>query len=340
MPSVLCLGEVLYDWLCPEQGASLARATTFVRSPGGAPANVAVGLSRLGVSTGFLGRISTDPWGSSLLELLTSEGVDVTHVVRDATAGTRMAYVLLDEHGERHLAAFTHGDCADARLTHFDVRPEQFDDVLILYAGSLMQAHAESSQAVDRAMGLAQEEGAIVVYDPNYRPVLWPDPAAAREAIAHAAARADILKLGAEELSFLMEEPDLEQAARMAQERFLSALLVVTDGPRGCFYVRDADEGRVPSVEVVAADPTGAGDAFVAGLLSGLLPVLEAGDGREAIATLEASALERILARATALGALVATRTGAMTALPTDAELSAWVHAQPGAALKDGLGWS
>lgn len=340
MSSVVCLGEVLYDWLCPEPGASLARATTFVRSPGGAPANVAVGLSRLGVPTGFLGRVSTDAWGASLLELLISEGVDARHVIRDSRAGTRMAYVLLDEAGERHLAAFTHGDCADARLTHADVRPEQFDDAYILYAGSLLQSHPESAQAVDRAMGLAQEEGAIVVYDPNYRPVLWPDPAAAREAIAHAAERADVLKLGAEELAFLMEEPDLEAAARMAQERFLPALLVVTDGPRGCFYVRDADEGHVPSLEIMPVDPTGAGDAFVAGLLSGLVPLLAEGEGREAIATLEASALRRILARANALGALVTTRTGAMTALPTAAELEAWLHAQPGAALKDALGWS
>ncbi len=340
MPSVLCLGEVLYDWHCPEQGATLARATTFVRTPGGAPANVAVGLSRLGTSTGFLGRISTDPWGTSLLELLSSERVDVSHVVRDDGAGTRMAYVLLDERGERHLAAFTHGDCADARLNHSDVRPEQFDDVCILYAGSLMQVHPESAMAVDRAMGLAQEEGAIVVYDPNYRPVLWPTPEAAREAITHAAERADILKVGAEELAFLMGEPDLEQAARMAQERFLPALLVVTDGPRGCFYVRDADEGHVPSIDVVAVDPTGAGDAFVAGLLSGLIPVLQEGDGREAIATMDASDLRRILSRANALGALVATRTGAMTALPTAEELEAWVHAQPKGALKDSLGWS
>lgn len=340
MPSILCLGEILYDWLCPEKGATLASATTFVRSPGGAPANVAVGLSRLGVATGFMGRVSTDAWGASLLEFLSSEGVDVGHVVRDSRSGTRMAYILLDEHGERRLAAFTHGNCADARLTHSDVRPEQFDDVLILYTGSLMQAHPESARAVDRAMVLAQEEGAVVLYDPNYRSVLWPDPSVARGALTHAAERADILKLGAEELEFLMEESDLEVAARMAQERFLPALLVVTDGPRGCFYVRDADEGHVRSPEIVQADSTGAGDAFVAGLLAGLVPVLAEGEGREAIATMEASALRRILARANALGALVATRTGAMTALPTAEELEAWMHGQPGGVLKDGLGWS
>jgi len=204
----------------------------------------------------------------------------------------------------------------------------------------LMQTHPESAKAVDRAMGLAQEEGAIVVYDPNYRPVLWPELTAAREAITRAAERADVLKLGAEELTFLMGESDLERAAHMAQERFLTALLVVTDGPRGCYYVRDADAGHVPSLEIVQVDPTGSGDAFVAGLLSGLAPLLVEGDGREAIANLEPSALRRILYRANALGALVATRTGAMTALPTAAELEAWLHAQPGAALKDGLGWS
>lgn len=326
MPDVVCLGEALIDWMCPERGATLATATSFVRAPGGAPANVAVGLARLGVATGFLGRLSTDPWGEALLELLRREGIAVDRVVRDPDAGTRMAYILLDEQGERYLAAFSRGPSADAHLMVRDVRPEHFDDVKALYMGSLPQATAGSAKAVDRAIGLAQEEGAIVVYDPNYRPVLWSDPQKARDAIAATAARCDVLKFDASELRFLTGEQDLWKAARDAQERFLNALVVVTDGPRGCFYVRDADEGHVPGLPVHAVDPTGAGDGFVAGMLAGLLPYVE-GDLHEAIANLEGGRLRGVLQRANGLGAMVTTRAGAMTALPRAAELDAWLAA-------------
>lgn len=339
MSQVLCLGEALIDWLCPERGATLAQATTFVRAPGGAPANVAVGLARLGVPTGFVGRLSADPWGTALLETLQQAGVETAHVVRDPETGTRMAYILLDEAGDRHLAAFSLGACADARLASSDLRPEQFDGVEALYIGSLMQAHAGTALAVERAVGLAQEEGAIVVYDPNYRPVLWGDPERARETITATAGKADVVKLGAEELAFLTGESDWVSGARAFQERCLPALLVVTDGARGCYYVRDADEGHLASPEVAAVDPTGAGDGFVAGLLAGLIPVLNPEDARESVATLEASVLKRLLYRANAVGALVATRTGAMTALPTVEELERWLVAQPGGARED-LGWS
>lgn len=325
MPDVVCLGEALIDWVCPERGATLATAGTFVRAPGGAPANVAVGLARLGVPTGFLGRISTDPWGEALIQRMADEGVDVAQIVRDRQAGTRMAYILLDEEGDRHLAAFSFGPSADAHLRPKDVHPEHFDDVKALYVGSLPQATPGSAKAVERAIVLAQEEGAIVVYDPNYRQVLWAEPGRAREAIAATAARCDVLKCDAAELRFLMGEDDLWKAARAAQETFLNALVVVTDGPRGCYYVRDADEGHVPGLPVAAVDTTGAGDAFVAGLLAGLLPYAE-GDLREAIANLEGGRLRGILQRANGLGAMVTTRTGAMTALPTQAELETWLR--------------
>lgn len=340
MPDVLCLGEALIDWVCPQRGATLATATSFIRSPGGAPANVAVGLARLGVRTGFAGRISTDPWGTMLLETLAVSGVETEAVLRDSSAGTRMAYILLDEAGERHLAAFSHGACADAHLRHGDLRPESFDGVQVLYVSSLLQAHAASAEAMERAVGLAQEEGAIVFYDPNFRPVLWDKPARAREAISSIAGKADVLKMGHDELELLTGEADLVEGARLAQERFLPALLLVTDGPNGCFYVRDADEGHVPSIKVEVVDSTGAGDAFVAGLIAGLLPELQGGEPREAIANMEGSRLEAILHRANALGALVTTRTGAMTALPTAAELDAWLKAEGRGFTRSGLGWS
>lgn len=321
---VLSVGEVLIDWVSPERGASLETATAFHPAPGGAPANVAVGLSRLGVKAGFAGKLSRDPWGTRLLHLLQSEGVDTRFVLRDDAADTRMAYVLLDEAGERHLAAFSK-QTADMRLTASEVDGFTLDGVGIVYLSSMMQAHPPSRDAFRRLVARAKAAGALVVYDPNYRPVLWQGPQgddAGRDALEEACRHADLIKLGTEELAFLSGTRDLRDGMRMIWERFEPALLVVTDGPMGSFWKNGASEGHVQAIPVPTLDPTGAGDGFVAGLLAG---ILEEGAERETVRWLPEETMRPLLRRANGIGALVATKLGAMTALPTREELDVWL---------------
>lgn len=319
---ILCVGEILIDWVSPERGATLETATTFHPAPGGAPANVAVGLSRLGVASGFAGKLSRDAWGDRLLALLQAEGVETSGSLRDPEADTRMAYVLLDEAGERHLAAFSR-QAADARLTASEVEAFSLDGVRIVYLSSMMQAQASAKEAFWRMIARARETGALRVYDPNYRPVLWPDEASAREALEAAARAADILKLGTEELAFLAGTHDLHHGMAIVWERYAPALLVVTDGPLGSFWKNAAGEGHVQAFTVPTLDPTGAGDGFVAGLLAG---ILEVGTDPECLRGLPRETLEPIFKRANGVGALVATRLGAMSALPTREELDAWLE--------------
>jgi sugar/nucleoside kinase (ribokinase family) len=318
---VLSVGEVLIDWVSAEHGATLTSASTFHPAPGGAPANVAVGLSRLGVSTGFAGRVAQDAWGNRLLELLSAEGVDLGGVVRDAEADTRMAYVLLDEAGERHLAAFSK-QAADARLTVEEGEAIALDGVTIVYLSSMMQAKSPSREAFQRMVARAKAAGILLVYDPNYRPVLWEDAEHARAALEEAAHAADLLKLGTEELAFLTGTTHLREGIDKAWERFDPALLVVTDGPMGCFWKNAAGEGHVQAIPVPVVDPTGAGDGFVAGLLAG---IMEEGADPDTVRWLPPETVTPLLRRANGVGALVATKLGAMTALPTRAELDAWM---------------
>lgn len=318
---VLCVGEVLIDWVASERGATLTSATTFHPAPGGAPANVAVGLSLLGVKTRFAGKVARDAWGDRLVDLLAAKGVDIQGVVRDSAADTRMAYVLLDEGGERHLAAFSKQG-ADARLTAEEVGAIALDDVAIVYLSSMMQATSPSRQAFERMVANAKAAGALLVYDPNYRPVLWEDAQQARAALEEAAHAADLLKLGTEELAFLTGTTHLREGILKAWERFEPALLVVTDGPMGCFWKNAAGEGHVQAIPVPVVDPTGAGDGFVAGLLAG---IMEEGAEPDTVRWLPSETMVPLLRRANGVGALVATKMGAMTALPTREELDAWM---------------
>ncbi len=317
---VLSVGEILIDWVSPERGASLTTSGTFHPAPGGAPANVAVGLSRLGVKARFAGRMARDAWGDQLLGLLERENVDTRGVTRDAESDTRMAYVLLDAQGERHLAAFSR-QAADARWTPDEAESLPLDGVAIVYLSSMMQA-TPSREAFRRMIARAKQAGALVVYDPNYRPVLWPEAEAARSALEEACRQADLIKLGTEELAFLSGTHAIHEGMEALWERFDPALLVVTDGPMGSFWKNAAGEGHAQAIPVPVADPTGAGDGFVAGLLAG---ILEEGADPATVRWLPEETMQPLLRRANGVGALVATKVGAMTALPTREELDAWM---------------
>src|SRR5579883_1708261 len=116
MADVLCLGEILVDWVCTSAGAELSNAQTFTKAPGGAPANVAVGLARQGQSSAFIGRVSTDEFGKWLKAILEEEGIDTSGTIVDPDAQTRMAYVVTLENGDRKLAEFSKISVADSRL--------------------------------------------------------------------------------------------------------------------------------------------------------------------------------------------------------------------------------
>src|ERR1700734_964606 len=104
MVDVLCLGEILVDWVCTTPGAELDRAQAFTKAAGGAPANTAVGLARQGIKTGFVGRVSDDAFGLWLKDVLESDGIDTSNTVVDPDAQTRMAYVVTTMNGDRKLA--------------------------------------------------------------------------------------------------------------------------------------------------------------------------------------------------------------------------------------------
>jgi fructokinase len=308
LAAVTC-GELLIDFVAREVGA-LAEAATFERAAGGAPANVAVGLARLGHASGFLGQVGDDDFGHSLAATLVNQGVDVAGLRFSRAARTALAFVSLAADGERDFLFYRHPSAdmlweataddlavaARARIFHF---------------GSITLISEPSRSSTLAAARAAREAGALISYDPNLRLPLWPSAEAARAGMLDGLRYAELVKLSREELAFLIPDDSGETAAvrrlwaTYGGERL--RLVVVTSGPAGCAWFTARASGQVSGFRVRPVDTTGAGDGFVAGLLAGLL---------DADLSLERDALERALRLSNAVGALTTTRRGAIPALP------------------------
>jgi fructokinase len=304
---VITCGELLIDFVATEVGVTLAQASLFQKAPGGAPANVAVGLARLGHRVGFLGQVGDDEFGHFLVDTLQSNGIDVSSMRFSSEARTALAFVSLLSQGERDFMFYRHPS-ADMLWRCEDVDPAYVGGTRIFHYGSLSLIHETSREATFTALTYARRNGAVISYDPNLRLPLWASAEAAKAGIFEGWQYAEIIKVSEEELRFLCAgELTLEQAARSLWHEHLR-LLVVTQGKDGCTYFTPDFSGHLPGFVVEPKDTTGAGDGFVAGMLSGLLT---------ADLTWEKEVIEHALSIGNAVGALSTTKVGAISSMPT-----------------------
>jgi fructokinase len=312
---VITCGELLIDFVATEVGVTLAQASQFQKAPGGAPANVAVGLARLGHRAGFMGQVGDDEFGHFLADTLHSNGVDIDGLHFSSQARTALAFVSLLAHGERDFMFYRHPS-ADMLWRPEDVDPAYIARARIFHYGSISLIHEPSRSATLAALEYAKNNGALLSYDPNLRLPLWSSPDAAKAGMLTGWQHAEIIKLNEDELNFLSEERTLESAVRSLWHEQLQ-LLVVTQGQRGCTFFTANASGHVPGFAVQPIDTTGAGDGFVAGMLSGLLA---------GALTWDKAVIEQALSLGNAVGALSTTRIGAISSLPTYAEVQTLIH--------------
>ncbi|WP_411549412.1 aminoimidazole riboside kinase [Klebsiella pneumoniae] len=286
------LGDAVVDLLPDGEGRLL-------QCPGGAPANVAVGVARLGGDSGFIGRVGDDPFGRFMLHTLAQEQVDVNYMRLDAAQRTSTVVVDLDSHGERTFT-FMVRPSADLFLQPEDLPP--FAAGQWLHVCSIALSAEPSRSTTFAAMEAIKRAGGYVSFDPNIRSDLWQDPQDLRDCLDRALALADAIKLSEEELAFIIGSDDIVSGIARLNARFQPTLLLVTQGKAGVQAALRGQVSHFPARPVVAA-----GDAFVAGLLAGL-----AAHGIPD----NLAALAPDLALAQTCGALATTAKGAMTALP------------------------
>jgi len=319
MLDVISLGELLVDFVSMEKGVSLAESPGFVKKPGGAPANVAVGLAKMGLRSGFVGKVGDDAFGDFLRDTLASHDVDVSHLATTRAARTTLAFVSLRPDGSPDFA-FYRNPGADMLLSEDDIDEAFHAAARAFHFGSISLGHADTRAATLKAIGIAKAHGQLVSYDPNYRPALWPSADAAREALLGGFEHAHVAKVSEEEWEFITGSEDLETGAAVVLERGVK-LLVVSRGSEGCWFTTGAHAGYLFGYDVEVAETTGAGDGFVAALVSQLLEEVQSPDQ---IAGIPPERLMEICDFANAVGALTATKVGAIPALPTRADALAF----------------
>jgi len=264
MSDFVAFGELLIDFTPAgkEDGRPL-----FMQNPGGAPANVAVAMSNFGVSSAFIGMAGDDQFGRFLKGVLEEKGVDTSGVVLSQDYDTTLAFVHLFENGDRD---FTFYRSADIMFETSMLSEELIAKARVFHTGSLSMSHEPSRSANLRAIEIAREVGVVISCDPNYRAPLWSDPAEAKAYMEKAMGHADIIKISDNEVEFLYGGIKLEDAARMLVDKGAS-MVFVTMGNRGAIYACADGLGIAQGYNVRAVDTTGAGDCFMAGVLSQFL---------------------------------------------------------------------
>lgn len=319
----ICLGEALIDFVSTRPVASVAVAPAFVPAPGGSPANCAVALARLGVRTGFVGKVGDDPFGLLLASTFADNGVDVSHLAFDSEARTALAFVALDDAGHPDFVFFRHPS-ADMRLRPEEIEPAYVASARAFHTGSIILSAEPSRSAAIAALRLAREAGLLVSLDPNVRMSLWPSPEELRRVILPLLPLADVVKLSEEDLGVLVGTADPETGSARLREQG-ARFVVVTRGKEGCLCRTSRGCAEAEGFAVPVVDTTGAGDAFVGGLIAGLLATDSSGDDLDAS---DPSSLRPVLRLANAVGALTTTARGAIPALPSRERVRAFLAEQ------------
>jgi len=314
---VICLGELLIDFVSLDRDSSIAESNGFKKAPGGAPANVAVGVSRLGLYSGFIGKVGNDPFGEYLTNVLIDMQVDTKFLVKDDISRTTLSFVAQKSNGVRD-CMFYRNPGADMLLRPDELEASYFEGASVFHFGSISLGAEPSKSATLYAIQCAKENGLLISYDPNLRLSLWSSDDKARKEILEAFHYADIVKISDEEYPFILGVQTPEECA----DRILSMgprLVVVTLGPKGCYYSDGKNGGYLPTFDdVKVVETTGAGDAFVAGMLFGIIARLKDND----LNVLSADeTFAKILTFSNAAGSIATTKLGAIPSLPNFQEV-------------------
>ncbi|MEM9950819.1 MAG: PfkB family carbohydrate kinase [Chloroflexota bacterium] len=315
---VVSMGELLIDFVALESGVTVGEASGFQKAPGGAPANVAVAIKRLGLESAFITQVGDDPFGHYLSGVLADEDIDVSGIRFSQEARTMLAFVSLAQGGERSFNFYRHPS-ADMLLTSDDIALDVIDSADLFHFGSITLITNPARDATLHAASYAREQGKLVSYDPNLRLALWDNDDAARKGMRLGLEYANIVKISDEEAYLVLE--DGEDVKDLFDKFEQIELIMLTRGENGCtVYLRDSSEYSHKGYKVTSVDTTGAGDSFMAGIIVGVLEGLD--DNRD-FSTID---FESVLKLANASGALATTGRGAIPSLPTRAEVDAFIQ--------------
>ena len=259
MFDVVALGELLIDFTCVSQDAD--GYPTMAAHPGGAPANFLAALAKFGAKAAMIGKVGNDTFGKLLLGTLKSAGISTDAMVCDDKVFTTLAFVTLDETGDREFA-FARKPGADTCLHLDEIDLSVIDHTKVLHYGTLSLTNEPARSATYAVVEYARKAGKLITFDPNLRKPLWADIEEAKKQMLWGLMHADVVKISDEEVEFLFGLAP-QEGAQYILKNFGVKLVFVTCGAQGCFVANEQAEGFAPSLtDIKVVDTTGAGDIF------------------------------------------------------------------------------
>ncbi len=320
MADIVAIGEMLVDFTYTTLDNN---EPAYKQNAGGAPANVVCMASKLGASTGFIGKIGRDMFGFYLKKVLYDHKVDISGLILDPNYSTTLAFVKKNDEGDRDFVFYRSShSSADLNLRYGEVNRKMIDSCNILHFGSLMLTAEPARTATINAVEYAKLQNKLISYDPNWRPHLWENKETALRAMRSAVKYADIVRASEDELQLLTDCGGLLPAvAKLLQEGV--RLICVTQGAKGCIIATAKEINRFPSYDIKSVDTLGSGDSFLGAFLYKLN---ESGKMPE---ELDAEDIAEMAMFANACGALCSSKQGAIPAMPEKSEIIELMKTKP-----------
>ncbi len=307
MKSILCIGELLIDFIGAETGKTISKQSSFMMKAGGAPGNVASTIGALGGDCYFSGAVGKDGFGEFLIETLKKFNVR-TETIKRSSEHTTLAFVSLDQDGERDFV-FNRG--ADVDLERDDIDINTFEACQIIHFGAATGfLEGEFKKTYIRVLSESFESDYFISFDPNYRSAFWADDI---EGFVRSAAlfieKSDLVKLSEEEALMISETKNISDASQFFKERY-SAVFAITLGSEGVRVFNRSWDVKVPAPQVKVIDTTGAGDAFIGTLI---YEISKAEIPKEAIQ--DKNRMIKYAEKSNRIASIICTEYGALTAL-------------------------
>lgn len=320
MKTLCAIGEALIDFIPETKGQRLKDVITFKRVAGGAPANVAGAVARLGGKARFLTQLGNDAFGDYIIDCLKESGIDTTFIKQTSEFDTSLAFVSLADDGNRDFK-FYRRSAADLQFTKEDIKKEMLADVGYVHFCSVSLVDFPMKQAHIKLIEEAIKQDIKISFDPNLRLSLWDDDEALKKTVLEFIPYADILKISDEELEFITGYKHIEDALPMIFKNRTS-FVIYTMGKDGAYlYTKDGRKLFAPSYEIEVKDTTGAGDSFIGAFLYKLL------ENESDFMGYEEEALLSYLKFANLYAAYTTTKEGALGAMANQKEIQAFEKA-------------
>lgn len=314
------VGRVGLDLFPTQAGVGIEETDSFIKDMGGSSANTAAGIVKLGGQAALVTSVSDDAVGRSCRRMLRDKyGVDDIYV-KTVGGEARNSLALYETRVQGHQSVIYRNGAADFQMTVADVQAVDYSKFGALVTAGTVFAAEPSRSAAFAAFDCAKAAGLPIIFDVDYRPYSWPSPAVAEEVLSRAGDLSDVIVGNDEEFGFMAGGIDkgLDKARALAAST--ATIVVYKMGEHGAVTITKDAEIRTGVYAVQALKPTGAGDSFMAGMLSSLA------DGYD---------LHDAVLRGSACAAIVVGKPGCAPAMPYPADLAAFLNDHPGPTTAD-----